>query len=152
LLDRYHIPHEATTQAFINIHHNFARLEEHGGRQVMILRKGATSASAGQLGIIPGSMGARCYIVRGLGNEDSFKSCSHGAGRKLGRGAAKKAISESQFVESLRETYSKPSVKFIDEAPGAYKNIELVIQRQLDLIEVVHTLQPIITVKGESGE
>jgi tRNA-splicing ligase RtcB len=135
---------------FINIHHNFANLEEHGGKQVMVHRKGATSAYEGQLGIIPGSMGSNSYIVRGLGNEESLKSCSHGAGRRMGRNAAKKAITEADFTASLEGTYSKPSMSYVDEAPGAYKSIETVIGRQADLVDIVHTLKPIITVKGDS--
>lgn len=135
---------------FINIHHNFAALEEHGGELVMVHRKGATSAANGQIGIIPGSMGAPSYIVRGRGNEESHRSCSHGAGRAMSRGAAKKQISEAEFQRALANTFSKPSTSFIDEAPQAYKNIDTVINRQLDLIEIVHTLTPIITVKGDS--
>lgn len=135
---------------FINIHHNFAQLEEHGGTMVMVHRKGATSADAGQLGIIPGSMGAKSYIVRGLGNEQSLKSCSHGADRRMGRNVAKKSITETQFAASLEGTYSKASMNYVDEAPLAYKDIETVIARQMDLIEVVHALTPIMTVKGDS--
>lgn len=150
LLERYHIPHEPQIRQFINIHHNFAQLERHGGQEVMVHRKGATSAFAGQFGIIPGSMGSPSYIVRGRGNEESFKSCSHGAGRRLGRNAAKKSISERAFAASLEGTYSKPSMSYVDEAPDAYKDIEGVIARQLDLVEVVHTLRPIITLKGDS--
>jgi tRNA-splicing ligase RtcB len=135
---------------FINIHHNFAALEKHGGELVTVHRKGATSADAGQLGIIPGSMGAASYIVRGKGNPESLRSCSHGAGRAMGRGAARKQISEVEFQRSLEGTYSKPSATYIDEAPQAYKDIDVVIGRQLDLIDIVHKLTPIITVKGDS--
>lgn len=134
----------------INIHHNFAQLEAHGGDEVMVHRKGATSAYDGQLGIIPGSMGANSYIVRGLGNEASLKSCSHGAGRTMGRKAARKSISEADYVTSLQGTWTKPSMGYLDEAPGVYKDIETVIGRQADLVEIVHTLKPIITVKGDS--
>lgn len=134
----------------INIHHNFAQLEVHGQHEVMVHRKGATSAFDGQLGIIPGSMGSNSYIVRGLGNEDSLKSCSHGAGRRMGRKAAKQTISEAEFARSLNGTWSKPSMSYVDEAPGAYKSIGVVISRQSDLVNVVHALKPIITVKGDS--
>ncbi len=134
----------------INVHHNFANPELHHGEEVMVHRKGATSAFEGQLGIIPGSMGSNSYIVRGLGNEDSLKSCSHGAGRRMGRKAAKKAITEAEFAASLGGTHSKPSMGLIDEAPGAYKDIDVVIGRQADLVDIVHTLKPIITVKGDS--
>lgn len=135
---------------FINIHHNFAQLEEHDDQTLMVHRKGATSAYNGQLGIIPGSMGSNSYIVRGRGNEESLKSCSHGAGRQMGRKAAQKAITEASFAASLEGTYSKPSMTYVDEAPGAYKDIEVVIGRQSDLVDIVRTLKPIITVKGDS--
>lgn len=136
----------------INIHHNFASLEAHGGQQVMVHRKGATSAFPSQLGIIPGSMGARSYIVRGLGNPESLMSCSHGAGRRMSRNMARKSIDTNAFSASLAAagTFSKASQGYLDEAPGAYKDIETVIARQLDLIEIVHTLSPLITVKGDS--
>ena len=136
--------------AMINIHHNFANLEVHDGAEVMVHRKGATSAFSGQLGIIPGSMGSASYIVRGLGNEDSLKSCSHGAGRRMSRKSAKAQISDSDFQKSLEGTFSKASASYIDEAPGAYKDIDVVISRQTDLVDIVHTLRPLITVKGDS--
>jgi len=135
---------------FINIHHNFASFEEHDGRKVMVHRKGATSACLGQTGIIPGSMGTPSYIVRGLGNSESLMSCSHGAGRQMGRKAAQKAITEAEFAASIKSTYSKASMSYVDEAPGAYKDIDIVIGRQRDLIDIVHTLTPIITLKGDS--
>jgi len=135
---------------FINIHHNFAGLESFDGQDLMVHRKGATSAYKDQLGIIPGSMGTNSYIVKGLGNMESLQSCSHGAGRRMGRKAAKRELTEAQFATSLEGTYSKPSVTYIDEAPAAYKDIEIVIGRQTDLVEIVHTLKPIITVKGDS--
>jgi tRNA-splicing ligase RtcB len=139
-------------QPMINIHHNFAALEVHGGQQVMVHRKGATSAFAGQLGIIPGSMGARSYIVHGLGNPESLLSCSHGAGRRMSRNVARKTIDTNAFSASLAASgsFSKASQGYLDEAPGAYKDIETVIARQTDLIEIVHTLSPLITVKGDS--
>jgi tRNA-splicing ligase RtcB (3'-phosphate/5'-hydroxy nucleic acid ligase) len=151
VLEFHRIPYTAPKNlTTINIHHNFAHLEEHGGETVMVHRKGATSAYEGQLGIIPGSMGSRSYIVRGLGNEESFRSCSHGAGRRMGRNAARKAITPAEFAASLDGTYSKASMSYVDEAPAAYKDVDVVISRQTDLVEVVHTLQPIITVKGDS--
>jgi tRNA-splicing ligase RtcB len=142
--------YEPSLDAMINIHHNFAQLEEHGGERLMVHRKGATSADDGQLGIIPGSMGAPSYIVRGKGNEAALKSCSHGAGRQMGRNAAKKAITEAAFAQSLEGTFSKPSMRYVDEAPDAYKDITTVISRQQDLVEIIHTLKPIITLKGDS--
>jgi len=136
----------------INIHHNFASLEEHAGQEVMVHRKGATSAFAGQTGIIPGSMGARSFIVRGKGNPESLMSCSHGAGRRMSRNVARKTIDTNAFSASLTAagTFTKASQGYLDEAPAAYKDIETVIARQADLIEIVHTLTPIITVKGDS--
>jgi tRNA-splicing ligase RtcB len=141
---------DPAAELFINIHHNFANVETHGGRALMVHRKGATSAALGQLGIIPGSMGSPSYIVRGRGNEESMSSCSHGAGRRMGRNAAHKSITEAAFASSLAGTYSKASMSYVDEAPGAYKEIETVIGRQADLVEIVHTLRPIITAKGDS--
>ncbi|MEJ7762577.1 MAG: RtcB family protein [Thermomicrobiales bacterium] len=136
--------------AFINIHHNFARVERHGDREMVVHRKGATSAAAGEIGIIPGSMGTPSYIVRGRGNLDSFASCSHGAGRRLGRNQARRAITEAAFKTALTGTHTRPSKGYIDEAPQAYKDITEVLARQTDLVEIVHTLTPIITVKGDS--
>jgi tRNA-splicing ligase RtcB len=138
------------SERIINIHHNFVRLEEHFGLSMMVHRKGATSARKGQYGVIPGSMGTRSYIVRGLGNPESFMSCSHGAGRVMGRNAARKAITSEVFAASLAGTHSRASMSYVDEAPGAYKDIDIVIERQRDLIEVMHTLQPVMTVKGDS--
>lgn len=143
-------PPVAVAHDVINIHHNFAALEEHGGQEVMVHRKGATQAQDGQLGIIPGSMGTNSYIVRGKGNAFSLESCSHGAGRRMGRKAAKEAITTEMFAESIQGTYSVASGKYLDEAPGAYKDIDTVIGRQLDLIDIVHMLKPIVTVKGDS--
>jgi tRNA-splicing ligase RtcB len=134
----------------INIHHNFAALETHGGDELVIHRKGATSAQLDQLGIIPGSMGSPSYIVRGLGNPESFASCSHGAGRRMSRGQARKTITDADFAASLEGTFSKASGSYIDEAPGAYKEITTVISRQQDLIDILHTLKPLITIKGDS--
>jgi tRNA-splicing ligase RtcB (3'-phosphate/5'-hydroxy nucleic acid ligase) len=134
----------------INIHHNFARIEEHDGQSLVVHRKGATSAVDGQLGIIPGSMGAPSFIVRGKGNPLSFRSCSHGAGRQMSRKAARKEVTEATFEASLKGTHSKVSMGYADEAPQAYKDVQTVIKRQLDLVEIMHTLQPIITIKGDS--
>lgn len=150
-MDARRLPVEPdAVRKIINIHHNFARLEEHGGQQVMVHRKGATSAAAGELGVIPGSMGSHSYIVRGLGSEASFQSCSHGAGRVMGRNVARKIISPDAFAASLAGTFSRASMSYVDEAPLAYKDVDLVIDRQRDLIDVVHTLRPIITIKGDS--
>lgn len=136
--------------AFLNIHHNFARLEEHDGLPLVVHRKGATSARAGELGIIPGSMGAPSFIVRGKGNPDSFHSCSHGAGRRMGRNQARRTIDEAAFRQALAGTHTRPAKGYLDEAPQAYKDVGQVIARQTDLVEVVHTLRPVMTVKGDS--
>jgi tRNA-splicing ligase RtcB len=136
--------------AIINIHHNFARIEEHDGRSLVVHRKGATSASAGEIGLIPGSMGAPSYVVRGKGSPESFASCSHGAGRRMGRKQARRSIDEAGLKRALSETFTKPSMGFVDEAPQAYKDVTKVIAQQADLVEIVHTLRPLITVKGDS--
>jgi tRNA-splicing ligase RtcB len=136
----------------INIHHNFAAIERHNDQELVVHRKGATRAQAGELGIIPGSMGAPSYIVRGLGNGESFSSCSHGAGRTMSRSQAKKEISESAFAASLVDTHSKASASLLDEAPGAYKDVTVVVERQRDLVDILHTLRPLITVKGDSRD
>ena len=135
----------------INIPHNYAAREEHFGREVIVHRKGATSARDGELGIIPGSMGTPSYIVRGLGNPESYNSCSHGAGRAMGRKQAKRVLSTSDFAESLEGTYSQASGSYLDEAPQAYKNIDLVVGAQDELVSVVHRLTPVITLKDGQG-
>lgn len=142
------LEHKNVREEGINIHHNFAQLENHFGDNVVVHRKGATQAKEGQVGIIPGSMGTNSYIVKGKGNEDSYMSCSHGAGRTMSRSQAKREFKSNQLQEALLGTYTKPSEKFIDEAPMAYKDIDLVMNNQKDLVEIVHTLKPIITVKG----
>jgi tRNA-splicing ligase RtcB len=136
--------------AFINIHHNFARIEEHAGQSLVVHRKGATSAQQGEIGIIPGSMGAPSYIVRGRGNPDSFMSCSHGAGRQMSRSKARKSITEEALKLALKDTHTRPSRGFLDEAPQAYKDVTKVLAQQTDLVEIVHTLRPLVTVKGDS--
>jgi tRNA-splicing ligase RtcB len=135
----------------INIPHNYAAIEVHRGKEVVVHRKGATSARVDELGIVPGSMGTPSYIVRGLGNEDSYQSCSHGAGRTMGRKAAKRALDTSMFARALAGTYSKASSKYLDEAPQAYKNIDLVMCAQDELVTVVHKLTPVITLKDGQG-
>ncbi len=132
----------------INIHHNFANLEKHFGENVIIHRKGATQAQYNQIGIIPGSMGTASYIVNGKGNPDSYESCSHGAGRVMSRKQAKKTISKEKLQKTMKETYTDVSMKFVDEAPEAYKDINKVVDNQKDLIEVLYKLKPIITLKG----
>ncbi|MER3437865.1 MAG: RtcB family protein, partial [Chloroflexota bacterium] len=136
--------------AFINIHHNFARIEDHFGQKLVIHRKGATSAREGEIGIIPGSMGAPSFIVRGRGNPESFQSCSHGAGRKMGRRQAMRSLDEQALKEALAGTFTTPSRGFLDEAPQVYKDVTVVLARQQDLVDIVHTLRPLVTIKGDS--
>lgn len=135
----------------INIHHNYAALERHFGRNVWVHRKGATSAKDGELGIIPGSQGTASYIVRGKGARDSFTSCSHGAGRKMGRKEAQRSLNladEQAKLAAAGVVHSVRNVSDLDEAPGAYKDIETVMMEQEDLVEIVHTLRPIAVIKG----
>ena len=136
---------------FINIAHNYARLEEHFGKNVYVHRKGATSAQKGEWGIIPGSQGASSYIVRGLGNPDSFCSCSHGAGRRLGRKQAQRTLDlkkERRRLEQQGILHAIRGKRDLDEAPGAYKDVDQVIAAQKDLVEVDVCLQPLAVVKG----
>ena len=132
----------------VNCHHNYISREHHFGEDVILTRKGAVSAKKGELGIIPGSMGARSYIVRGKGNADSFCSCSHGAGRVMSRTKAKKAFTVEDQVAATQGVECRKDKDVIDEIPQAYKDIDKVIAAQSDLIEVVHTLKQIVCVKG----
>ena len=132
----------------INCHHNYVQKEQHFGNNVWVTRKGAVSAQEGQLGIIPGSMGARSFIVRGKGNSDSFHSCSHGAGRVMSRGEAKRRFTIEDHILATEGVECRKDHGVIDETPGAYKNIEKVMAAQKDLVEVVHTLKQIMCVKG----
>lgn len=134
-----------------NIAHNYARLENHFGTNVIIHRKGATSAKEGEIGIIPGSQGTKSYIVKGKGNLDSFTSCSHGAGRTMSRSQARKVLSlEEETVRLVSKgiIHSIRSVKDLDEASSAYKDIEVVMKNQEDLVEIVIELQPLGVIKG----
>lgn len=135
----------------IDIHHNYASMEHHFGHNVMIHRKGATRARAGEVGIIPGSQGTHSYIVEGLGNPDSFMSCSHGAGRRMGRKEAVRSLDFAAEVAALDARgiiHSVRSKDDLDEAPGSYKNIETVMEEQADLVKILHMLQPLAVVKG----
>jgi tRNA-splicing ligase RtcB (3'-phosphate/5'-hydroxy nucleic acid ligase) len=140
-------PFESHLEA-VNCHHNYVSREHHFGKDVLITRKGAVSARRGQLGIIPGSMGARSYIVRGLGNEDSFHSCSHGAGRTMSRTAARKRFTLEEHRAATAGVECRKDKDVIDETPAAYKDIDAVMQAQKDLVEVVHTLKQVVCVKG----
>lgn len=138
-------------EPMINIAHNYAALEEHFHREVMVHRKGATRAREGELGIIPGSQGTPSYIVRGKGNKESFASCSHGAGRKMGRKQAQRQLNLEQEKRRLDDQgiiHAVRSVGDLEEAAGAYKDIDEVIDNQLDLVEVVVELRPLAVVKG----
>lgn len=132
----------------VNCHHNYVNREKHYGKEVLLTRKGAVSAKYGELGIIPGSMGAKSFIVRGKGNRESFCSCSHGAGRKMSRTEAGKKISLEEHIAATQGVECRKDVGVIDESPAAYKDIDAVIAAQSDLIEVVHTLKQVICVKG----
>lgn len=129
-------------------HHNYVSEENHFGEDVLVTRKGAISARTGEMGIIPGSMGTRSYIVRGLGNEQSFASASHGAGRIMSRSAAKRKFTVEDLVAQTAGVECRKDFAVIDEAPGAYKDIDQVIQNQADLVEVVATLKQVLCVKG----
>lgn len=142
------LPYFETTEEAINCHHNYSTIEHHFGEDVYVTRKGAIRAGRGDLGIIPGSMGARSFIVRGKGNPEAFESCSHGAGRKMSRGKAKKTISLDDHCRATEGVVCRKDEDVIDESPAAYKSIEDVMKSQEDLVEVVHTLKQIICVKG----
>ena len=132
----------------VNCHHNYVQRETHGGESLLVTRKGAVSAQAGELGIIPGSMGAKSFIVRGKGNPDSFCSCSHGAGRRMSRTAAKQRITLQQHREATAHVECRKDHGVIDESPAAYKDIDAVMAAQSDLVEVVHTLRQVVCIKG----
>lgn len=140
-------PFEAATMA-VNCHHNYVTRERHWGANVLLTRKGAVRAREGDLGIIPGSMGARSYIVRGKGNPESFCSCSHGAGRKMSRGEAKRTFTLEDHAKAVAGVECRLDADVIDETPGAYKEIEAVMAAQSDLVEIVHTLKQVVVVKG----
>ncbi len=138
-------------QNIINIAHNYAALEAHFGKQVYVHRKGATRAGKGQLGIIPGSQGTKSYIVRGKGNPESFESCSHGAGRLMGRKEAQRRLNldeEKQRLDAQGIIHAIRGQGDLDEAAGAYKNIDEVMRNQTDLVEIVVELRPLAVVKG----
>jgi tRNA-splicing ligase RtcB len=132
----------------VDCHHNYVQREHHFGQDVFVTRKGAVSARRGQLGIIPGSMGARSYIVRGKGNPESFESCSHGAGRAMSRGEARRRFTIADHRAATDGVECRKDKDVIDETPMAYKDIDAVMDAQKDLVEVVHTLKQIVCVKG----
>lgn len=132
----------------INCHHNYVARENHYGENVLVTRKGAVRAREGDMGIIPGSMGARSYIVRGKGNAESFHSCSHGAGRAMSRGEAKRRFSVADHARMTEGVECRKDADVIDETPAAYKSIDDVMAAQADLVEIVHTLRQVVCVKG----
>ena len=140
-------PFDVDVQA-VNCHHNYVQKERHFGEDVLITRKGAVSAKKGELGIIPGSMGAKSFIVRGLGNEEAFCSCSHGAGRVMSRTQAKKQFNVEDQIRATAHVECRKDEAVIDEIPMAYKNIDQVMDAQRELVEVLHTLRQVVCVKG----
>lgn len=140
-------PFEAELEA-VNCHHNYVTRENHFGENVLVTRKGAVRAAKGTLGIIPGSMGAKSFIVRGLGNPESFDSCSHGAGRVMSRNEAKRLVTLDEHVRDTEGVECRKDAGVIDETPKAYKPIEAVMAAQADLVEIVHTLKQVVCVKG----
>jgi len=138
---------DATLEA-VNCHHNYVTWEHHYGENVLITRKGAVRAREGDMGIIPGSMGARSYIVRGKGNPESFTSCSHGAGRAMSRTEAKRRFSVADHIAATQGVECRKDEHVIDETPMAYKSIDAVMEAQKDLVEIVHTLRQVVCVKG----
>jgi len=140
-------PFDAATEA-VNCHHNYVSREHHYGADVLVTRKGAVSAKQGEMGIIPGSMGAKSFIVRGLGNAESFHSCSHGAGRVMSRTEARKRISVEDHKRATAHVECRKDAEVVDESPAAYKPIDAVMAAQSDLVEIVHTLRQVVCVKG----
>lgn len=132
----------------INCHHNFTQIENHFGKNIWITRKGAVSAREGQLGIIPGSMGTRSYIVQGKGNLESFCSCSHGAGRAMSRNEAKRRFTVEDHAEATFGVECRKDSDVVDETPMAYKDIDMVMAAQHDLVDIVYTLKQIVCIKG----
>lgn len=145
---RKHLPAFKTDKQAINCHHNYATREMHFGEQLWVTRKGAVRAGAGELGIIPGSMGTGSFIVEGLGHAESFCSCSHGAGRVMSRGQAKKSITLAQHVEAMRGIEARLDEGVLDESPAAYKDIGAVMAAQDDLVVIRHRLRQIVNIKG----
>lgn len=142
------LPSFQMTKEAINCHHNYVQKETHFGEEVYVTRKGAIRAGLGEYGIIPGSMGAQSFIVRGKGNPESFCSCSHGAGRKMSRSKAKQVFSQQDLIAQTNGIECRKDKSVVDEIPAAYKDIQHVMANQQDLIEVVHTLKQVLCVKG----
>jgi tRNA-splicing ligase RtcB (3'-phosphate/5'-hydroxy nucleic acid ligase) len=145
---REELPPFQLGEVAVNCHHNYCTHESHFGQDLIVTRKGAVSAKKGELGIIPGSMGARSFIVRGLGNPESFASCSHGAGRVMSRTAAQKRFTVEDHVAATEGVECRKDKDVIDETPAAYKDIDAVMAAQRDLVEVAYTLKQVLCVKG----
>ena len=143
-----HLPSFALSGETVDCHHNYVAQETHYGARVWVTRKGAIRARRDDFGIIPGSMGARSYIVRGKGNPESFDSCAHGAGRRMSRSAAQRAFSAVDLVRQTEGILCRKDAGVLDEIPAAYKDIDTVMAHQSDLVEVVHTLKQVLCVKG----
>jgi tRNA-splicing ligase RtcB len=142
------VPAFEATALVVNCHHNYVEREHHYGKDVLVTRKGAVRARKGDLGIIPGSMGARSYIVRGLGNDESFHSCSHGAGRVMSRAEAKRTFTVEDHARATAGIECRKDEDVIDETPAAYKPIDAVMNAQRELVEIVYTLRQVVCVKG----
>lgn len=145
---RDHLTSFTTEKVAVNCHHNYVSWETHHAQDVIITRKGAVRAGVGELGIIPGSMGAKSFIVSGKGNADSFHSCSHGAGRSMSRAAAKRMFTVEDHVAATKGVECRKDADVIDETPAAYKDIDAVMKAQEDLVDIVHTLKQVVCVKG----
>jgi tRNA-splicing ligase RtcB len=143
-----HLPPFRERDEAVNCHHNYVVKERHFGEEVWLTRKGAVRAGAGELGIIPGSMGAKSFIVRGKGNAESFETCSHGAGRAMSRHEAKRRFTVADHALATAHVECRKDASVIDETPGAYKDIDAVMAAQADLVEIVHTLRQVVCVKG----
>ena len=148
LQDHRELPKFQATDMAVNCHHNYVSRETHGGVEIFVTRKGAVRAGRGDLGIIPGSMGARSFIVRGLGNPESFESCSHGAGRVMSRQQARRSITLEEHARATAHVECRKDADVIDESPAAYKDIDKVMAAQDDLVEILHTLRQVVCVKG----
>lgn len=146
---RYFMGEVVIEQETINTHHNFTQKEVHGGKAVWLSRKGAIDAHAGVLGLVPGSMGTASYVVEGLGNEKALHSSPHGAGRVHSRSAARKTFTHEQLREAMKGIEYRDTDAFVDEIPGAYKDIDVVMEDAKDLVKVVHTLRQIVNIKGD---
>jgi len=146
--DSGELPPFDTTHEVVNCHHNYVTVESHYGQEVWVTRKGAVRAGIDDMGIIPGSMGARSFIVRGKGNPESFESCSHGAGRAMSRGAAKRRFTLADHEQATHGVECRKDQDVLDETPGAYKSIDAVMAAQQDLVQIVHTLRQVVCVKG----